>query len=402
MNRRHGNYGSGTVEQRAANRFRLTHYVGGKRQREWVNGTRSDANRRLRELTAKADAGEHVPASGLTLKAWAAEWMKLLARGEADGRRRRGLVTPRTRERYQELLAGYVFPALGHHPIQKLTPTQIDHVYIKLEQRLSATTVRHVHVALKACLATAVRKGLLARNPASKADPPRPVNAEIGRALTVEEVTRLLAGFAGSIYYPIVATAVMTGMRLNEILALRWTDVSFTANTISVTRTVERTKEFGAIIKEPKSWRGKRAIGIDPALAAILKAQHDRLLRLRAGVSATAVVSLGAVRLPAEALVFPAPPVGGGKFDFAAIRNDRALTKAIREKFCKLGFRKLRFHDLRATHSTALLDAGVPVHTVAGRMGHRAEILLKAYAKRTRTADDRTAGVLAVLAQSLA
>lgn len=59
-----GTYGSGSIEQRGPNRFRLTHYVGGRRQRQWVNGARSDANRRLRELTARADAGEHVPSSG--------------------------------------------------------------------------------------------------------------------------------------------------------------------------------------------------------------------------------------------------------------------------------------------------------------------------------------------------
>jgi hypothetical protein len=150
-----GNYGSGSIEQRGPDRFRLTHYVGGKRHREWVNGTRSDANRRLRELTARADAGEHVPKSRITLEAWVAEWLTLLARGESSGMRRKGRVTPRTRERYQELVTSYVLPTLGSCPIQKLTPTQIDHVYIGLEQRLSSATVRHVHTALKACLATA-------------------------------------------------------------------------------------------------------------------------------------------------------------------------------------------------------------------------------------------------------
>jgi hypothetical protein len=84
-----GTYGSGSIEQRGPNRFRLTHYVGGRRQRVWVNGARSDANRRLRELTARADAGEHVPSSRTTLKTWAAEWLALLARGEASGMRRK-------------------------------------------------------------------------------------------------------------------------------------------------------------------------------------------------------------------------------------------------------------------------------------------------------------------------
>jgi integrase len=386
-----GTYGSGSIEQRGSNRFRLTHYVGGKRHREWVNGTRSDANRRLRELTARADAGEHVPSSRITLQIWATEWITLLARGEASGMRRKGRVTPRTRERYHELLASYVFPALGHRPIQKFTPTEIDHVYIALERRLSAATVRHVHTALKACLATAVRKGVLASNPAAKADAPRKIDPEVGRALSIEEVTRLLAGFARTVYHPIVATAVMTGARLSELLALRW----------DISRAIERTTEFGTVIKQPKSWRGRRTIGIDPALTAILKSQHAQHLRLRAGVSEQAVVSLGAVRLPSEALVFPAGSVHGGKFDFARPRNARALTKETRARFRKLGFVGLRFHDLRVSHATALLDAGVPVHTVAQRIGNRPDILLRAYAKRASAADERTNGVLATLARSL-
>ena len=396
-----GTYGSGSIEQRGPNRFRLTHYVGGRRQRQWVNGARSDANRRLRELTARADAGEHVPSSRTTLKTWAAEWLALLARGEASGMRRKGRVTPRTRERYRELLASYVFPTLGDRPIQKLTPTEIDHLYIALERKLSAATVRHVHTALKACLATAVRKGVLVNNPAGRADAPRKIDPEIGRALSVEGVTRLLAGFAGTVYHSIVATAVMTGARLSELLALRWSDVNFTAHTITISRAIERTKEFGTVVKEPKSWRGKRTIGIDPALTAILKAQHTQHLRLRAGVWERAVVRLGAVRLPAEALVFPSGSVHGGRFDFARIRNARGLTKATRKRFRKLGFAGLRFHDLRVTHATAPLDAGVPVHTVAQRLGNRPDILLRAYAKRASTADERTIKVLATLARSL-
>jgi integrase len=397
-----GTYGSGSIEQRSPNRFRLTHYVGGRRQREWVNGTRSDANRRLRELTARADAGEHVPSSRTTLKTWAAEWLALLARGEASGMRRKGRVTPRTRERYQELLASYVFPTLGDRPIQKFTPTEIDHLYIALERKLSAATVRHVHTALKACLATAVRKGVLASNPAAKADAPRKIDPEIGCALSVEEVTRLLAGFVGTAYHPIVATAVMTGARLGELLALRWDDVNFATHTITISRAIERTREFGTVVKEPKSWRGKRTIGIDPALTAILKAQHVQHLRLRAGVSEQqAVVSLGAVRLPSEALVFPAGSVHGGKFDFARPRNARALTKETRARFRRLGFAGRRFHDLRVTHATALLDAGVPVHTVAQRIGNRPDILLRAYAKRASAGDERTNNVLASLAQAL-
>jgi len=120
--KRRGIYGSGSIEQRKPNLFRLTFYVKGVRQREWVTGTRSDAARRLRELTARADAGEHVRTSGLTLEAWAKEWLLLLSRGEHGSVRRGGLVSPRTYERYEELLRTYVLPALGHVALQKLSP----------------------------------------------------------------------------------------------------------------------------------------------------------------------------------------------------------------------------------------------------------------------------------------
>jgi integrase len=342
--KRRGIYGSGSIEQRKPNLFRLTFYVKGVRQREWVTGTRSDAARRLRELTARADAGEHVRTSGLTLEAWAKEWLLLLTRGEHGSVRRRGLVSPRTYERYEELLGKYVLPALGRVALQKLSPTQIDHLYINLERRLSVTTVRHVHVALNACLATAVRKGKLLKNPVASADPPPTKTPEVGQALTMDEVTHLLEGFRPTVYFAVVAVAVMTGLRLSELLALRWNDVNFKARTISVARAVEQTRRYGLVLKEPKSRRSKRTIGIDPALVTILKAEHENHLRLRAGVSMSSRVSLGAVRLPADALVFPAPSPLNGRINFTALRNPRALTKAIREKIRKLGFAMLRFH----------------------------------------------------------
>jgi len=65
----------------------------------------------------------------------------------------------------------------------------------------------------------------------------------------------------------------------------------------------------------------------------------------------------------------------------------RNLTKEFDRKAKALGYVGLRFHDLRASHETALLDAGVPVHVVAARGGHDPAVLLRNYAKRTKKAD---------------
>jgi len=66
----------------------------------------------------------------------------------------------------------------------------------------------------------------------------------------------------------------------------------------------------------------------------------------------------------------------------------------------KLGF-PIRFHDLRGTHETILLDKGVPVHTVAKRCGHDPAMLLRVYAKRTRKSDANAANVIGTLTRGV-
>ena len=74
--------------------------------------------------------------------------------------------------------------------------------------------------------------------------------------------------------------------------------------------------------------------------------------------------------------------------------------KEFARKATELGFAGLRFHDLRGSHETMLLDAGEPVHVVAARCGHDPAVMLRAYAKRTRKADANAAAVIARLSKN--
>jgi integrase len=67
----------------------------------------------------------------------------------------------------------------------------------------------------------------------------------------------------------------------------------------------------------------------------------------------------------------------------------------------KLGFPKLRFHDLRGSHDTILLDKGVPLHVVAARCGHDPAVLLRLYAKRTSKADATAANVIGTMTKGI-
>jgi integrase len=105
------------------------------------------------------------------------------------------------------------------------------------------------------------------------------------------------------------------------------------------------------------------------------------------------------VKLPETALMFPSPR--GERFDYRRLRDAHAVTRQFVRRARKLGFPKLRFHDLRGSHETLLLDAGVPVHVVAARCGHDPAVLLRTYAKRTRKADTSAAETIGKLSKGI-
>jgi integrase len=393
-------HGEGSIRERGGDSYSLRYRVGGKRYEKAFHGSLAEARKELRRLLRSGDAGEHVAPNRMTVRAWSDSWLMLMGRetSKTPRRRSRGLVGARTLEGYRDLLERYILPVLGSRPVQQVTVGEIDRLYVNLEQRISATTVRHTHVCLRACLAAAVRKGVLQKNPSDNADVPASEDAEIGQALDQDELKRLLEGFRGSVLYPIIATAAFTGVRLGELLALRWSDLDVATATLKIERAIERTKEFGRRIKPPKTWRGKRTIEIDLALLAMLVAQRESYLRQVAGVADGTAVDLSLVKLPADALMFPSPVE---PFSFTRLRNPNGVTRETRERFRKLGFAKLRFHDLRASHGTMLLDRGVPVHTVAARLGHDPAVLLRNYAKRTKKSDSAAAAVIATLSQGI-
>jgi integrase len=186
--------------------------------------------------------------------------------------------------------------------------------------------------------------------------------------------------------------------REGEILALRWTDFDAANKALRVERAIEDTKQFGVRFKGPKKASHKRAITIDDDLVALLLAEREKTLRVIAGVPDSASVDLSLVKLlvklPEDALVFPKP------FTLSEPRRPRNMAKEFVRKARKLGFKKLRFHGLRGSHETMLLDAGVPIHVVA-RCGHDPATLLRNYAKRTKRADTSAASVIGNISRTI-
>jgi integrase len=387
-------YGDGGIDQRSENTFRLRYRIGKERYAVTFHGTLAEARTELRRLLRTVDTKEHIAPDRGTLADWTQRWIEAGAPGQ-----KRQAVGDVTLEKYARLLRVHVLPVLGSLKLQELDGADIDRLYRGLQ--CAPRTARQIHSTLNACLASAVRVKKLAVNPMQTvATIPSGGESDHGIALDDEQLRILVRGFKCSALFPIVSVAAFTGMRRNEVLALRWSDLDIQNKTLRIERSIESTLKHGLRFKGPKTERGERSIAIDDDLIALLASVRDCHLRLKAGVPDNAQVDLSLIRLPEKALMLPSPPaLADGNFE--APRHGVTISRDFARVAAKLGFPGLRFHDLRGTHGTSLLDRGVPVHTVAARLGHDPATLLRSYAKRTRKADTSVASIIGSISKSI-
>ena len=352
--------GSGHIRERSAGSFELRYFLGidpgsGKRRyaTATVRGSRKDAEKELRRLLGTVDTGEHVDPNRITVRAWLQTWVAAI----------REEVAPTTHERYAALAAHYIAPALGNLRLTKLAPLHIQEFYSRLASggrrdgkrgALSPKTRGHIHRVLHVSLSRAVEQRLIARNPADafRRRLPKVERREM-TTLSPEQSTRLLAAVRHEHIYGPVLIALATGARRGEVLALRWRNVDLDRGLVRVVESLEQTRA-GLRFKPPKTDR-TRVITL-PAFAV------SELRRLKREQAET-LLKLG-VRQTGAALVCARPdgePV-----------VPMSLTEIFHRRVVLLGsdFPQVRFHDLRHSHATQLLLAGVHAKIVQERLGH--------------------------------
>jgi len=325
----------------------------GKRRQQWitVKGTKKNAQRELHSALARLESGSYVKPAKLTVKEYLGQWLEDYAAIN---------VRPRTYERYREIVNYHLIPALGSVPLSGLQSHQVQSYYSKAlisgridgKGGLSARTVNHHHRILFAALRYAVKHDMLIRNVCESVDPPRPEDKQM-TVTDAQGVNRLLEAVRDTIYYPIFYTAVYTGLRRSELLALRWQNVDLDFATLSVTETVHCLKNKEFVFNPPKSKRGKRSIALSPSLAIMLR-EHK--------VQQAVILERLGIHLQESDFVFSNP-------DGTPIRPDN-ITWTFRRIARSVGLPKMRFHDLRHTHATLMLQQGINPKVISERLGH--------------------------------
>lgn len=328
----------------------------GKRRQHWlsVKGSKRDAEKCLADLLHQLDTGAYFQPGKVTTAEYLTQWLRDYVKPS---------LTPRGFERYACIVRVHLAPALANIPLAQLRPEHLQKLYTaKLNDGLMPRTVRYIHVVSHKALATALKWGMVSRNVADAVTPPKPGHTAI-RTWDEREIATFLEASKSTRYHALFYTALFTGARRSELLALRWSDVDLLAGEIGVTRGLHRLGNGSYVFSEPKSAKSKRTIALSPSAILVLKEHHQ-----------TQKLERDMLGLP-----FADDSLAFCQYDGKPLRPN-TVTRAWAIVAERCGVPVIRFHDARHTHASLMLKQGIHPKIVQERLGHASiQITLDTY-----------------------
>jgi integrase len=337
----------------------------GRPDRRHVMGTQADVTRKVRALERQRDGGTTRKAGRVwTVEKWLTHWVENIAAP---------FVRDNTISGYRVAVNVHLIPGLGKHRLDRLEPEHLEKLYVRMIRNGSAPATAHqAHRTMRTALNEAVRRGHIARNPATLAKAPRVSEKEV-EPYGVDEVRLLLKAAMTGRNGARWAIALALGLRQGEVLGLKWSDVDLDRGSLVVRRARLRPRwrhgcggtcgrQHGGhcperIAERPetadtKSRAGRRVMGLPDELVELLRAH-----RIEQGRERDAAAQLWT----GHGWLF-ATPTGGPL-------NPRTDWTDWKKLLTTAGVRDGRLHDARHTAATVLLLLGVPERAVMGVMG---------------------------------
>jgi integrase len=324
-------------------------YENGRRVRKHVIAhTRKEASDKMAAVLRARDERRPVPDQRAKLGPFLRTWLDEVARPT---------IRASTYDSYDDIVRLHLVPGLGRHVLAKLTPADVQaFLNSKVASGSSPRRVQMLHAVLRRALKTAEQWGMVSRNVALLAKPPRVPRHEI-RPLTPEQARRLIEMSADDRLRALWITALGTGLRQGELLALRWADIDLDARRLHVRHTLARV-DGKLMLLEPKTERSRRTITLPDVVVTSLRGHHTRQ-RMERLVAGTRWVNTGhvfatTIGTPIEAA---------------------AVTRAFRRGLLRAALPRSRFHDLRHAAATFLLAQGFSLEDVKNLLGHSSIVL---------------------------
>lgn len=366
-----------SLQHLGTDRYRVRLYAGEDRDGKERLVSRSFRARNITEAKRQAAAIEVSLRDSLAVEQAAAEarrgsvrelvedWLTIKERD----------ASPTTMRAYRRH-ADKILARFGNMPAVDLTGRDIDKWYSELmAQGVTSAGIQHLHRVFRAALRWAYKKRDLPTIATDKATPPRHNTPEL-RPPTTMEVRRILTTMPVDTQWArAVALLIIAGMRRGEVVGLRWD--GWAPGLLTVSHSVVEVAGKGIEVRVPKG-KKSRVVGLDPLADAVLAQQYAWLETAGRGSSPWVFPDLRAD--PSGNT--PRRP-GWVSLMWGRWRNANAPG--------------VRLHSLRHHYATMLLDAGTPINTVQGWLGHAdATTTLRIYGHRTT--EGETVGLAALKA----
>lgn len=285
--------------------------------------------------------GTFVVPSKVTVGEWTIDWLTTY---------KKGTIAQSTYELYFYLAAH--FDSISGITLQELQPAHVQKLYTELSEKtkLSQHTIHKVHKLLKNMISKAFHLDMINKNIMLLVTAPKFDKKDI-EIFTASEIELILKTCHEHPVlknrYPAILLAVTTGLRLGEVLGLRWCDVNFISNEIHVRKGLSKTKAHGLVLGPLKTKLSIRKISITPDVAKVLKELKSKTVN---------------IDIKQEKLCF-------------VTRNEtpilpRTFERSWSDLLKKANVPYKNFHVLRHTHATELLANGIPIIEVSRRLGH--------------------------------
>lgn len=337
-------HGEGSISLRKDGRYQAAITLENHKRKTFYGKTRKEVQDKLNKALYEQKQGILTTGPQQLLKDYLERWLEQVCKLT---------MRPNTYNQYHSTVHHHLIPSLGHIRLQKLTTEKVQAFCAEMQKEgLSAKTIVNIHSVLNSALENAVSWELVGRNVAKRVMLPGIERYE-AQTLTVEQAKKLVEVAQGSRLEALLLVALTTGMRRGELLALRWSDIDFEKGIVHVRRTMNHITGLGYYEGEPKTKTGRRNIMLpDVAIEALIEHQaYQEQARIKAGK-----------KWQDRGIVFC--NIYGGFFSPSHVGDlFQGLLK-------KSGLPHIRFHDLRHSAATILLQAKVQLKTVQELLGH--------------------------------
>ena len=323
-------------------RFRALISINGNRKSKSFD-TKRDAQVWISEMSFKRDRGLVVPTSRVTVNSFLVDWLEkhTTQLKEASARR------------YNQVARDYVFPYVGRKQLSDFTVIHVEELYQQLLERgVSERNVRYVHSLLNRSLKDAVKRGYVGFNAASGARQPKNTPKEM-MILDETQVIQFLSTIKSHRHQALFHVAIKTGMRQGEIFGLMWIDIDWQNGFLRVQRQAQRVKGVGKVFFPPKTKAGRRTIPLGDELIQLLQEHQEKQEALKAKIGCN---------WQEKNLVFPSKT--GNPLSESNLLKEYKLLLEI------AGLPEIRFHDLRHTAASIMLNRGITILVVSRILGH--------------------------------